>query len=104
MKNKQDEELSVERFIIDGFVVANPVGLNGKELIADAVSMSFSEKLIANIESLSAGRGMELLGFINLTQSALQALKDSDDPPVGKDFIFISVRSEERRVGKECRS
>src|SRR3989338_7697717 len=91
MKNKQEEELSAERFIIDGFVVPNPVGLNGKELIADAVSMSFSEKLIANIESLSAGRCMELLGFINLTQSALQALKDSDDPPVGKDFIFISV-------------
>src|SRR3989338_7470592 len=60
MKNKQDEELSVE-------------------------------KLIANIESLSANRGMEALGFINLTQSALQALKDSDDPSVGKDFIFISV-------------
>ena len=90
-KKKQNEELSAERFIIDGFVVSNPVGLNGKELIADAVSMSFSEKLIANIESLSAGRGMESLGFINLTQSALQALKDSDDPSVGKDFIFISV-------------
>lgn len=91
MENKQNEELSAERFVIDGFVVPNPVGLNGKELTADAVSMSFSEKLIAGIESLSAGRGMELLGFANLTQSALEELKNSENSSVDKSFIFISV-------------
>ena len=89
--NKQNEELSTERFIIDGFVVSDPIGLNGKELIADAISMSFSEKLIAGIENLSAGRGMELLGFVNLTQSALEELKNSENSSVGKDFIFVSV-------------
>ena len=87
--NKQNEELSTERFIIDGFVVSDPIGLNGKELIADAISMSFSEKLIAGIENLSAGRGMELLGFVNLPHSALEELKNSETHRLAKTFILF---------------
>src|SRR5690554_7625097 len=73
-------------------------------------SLRATELLHANLTSTAISVEVPSLGQKKLLDTAKAVLQIKDDEAIdlrkllGKDWIDLSPRSEERRVGKECRS
>ncbi len=54
------------RFSVDGFVVPDPVGLNGKEVVTDIANAACDQRIIRSLEEFAGSAGMRMRGGIDM--------------------------------------
>lgn len=60
-----------QQFFIDGFPVPDPVGVNGKELVADVVTIAGETALIRGFEELAAASRVQFSGIVDMRAGAV---------------------------------
>lgn len=73
-----DTEVSrsfAESFSIDGFVIADPVGLNGGEILVGIAREACSDALAQGLSQATAGAGLLVKGFCDMRYAAAKHIK-----------------------------
>lgn len=80
LKNRINSVNIEETFLVDGFAVENPIGMDGKEITARILSVGWSEDFEKTMFEVATARGMRYLGVLDarlvLIKSAAPDLKD----------------------------
>jgi len=73
--NEKMRENFPERFTVDGFVVPDPIGLNGKELAADVAVSLVDKDLEEALQQAASAYNLPYLGIVNISRATAQFLK-----------------------------
>ncbi|MBI5913087.1 hypothetical protein HY839_01450 [Candidatus Azambacteria bacterium] len=64
-----------ESFHIDGFAVADPIGLNGSEILIDIVRMACADGFAQSLSHVASSAGLSMKGFLDMRYAAAKHAK-----------------------------
>jgi len=84
-----------ERFWVDGFSIPDPVGMNGKEIMADMVSLACDPMLAGELETFVSAQGMQLAGLGDVRE-ALAAWEPING--AGESATIVAIFEQETSI------
>lgn len=88
---KQKERMffdNIERILIDGYVIADPVGMRGKELEISIVGASYNNDLNKQFEDLSRFLNLNLKDIFSIDREFIRDIAEKKEI---KDAVFINI-------------
>ena len=92
-KDKDGSVIVEKRFLVDGFAVEDPIGMEGKEISAPVARFSFNNDLEKALVSIAEARGMSYEGALD---AQLAFIKSGLAKP--KDYCAIFIFSEKTAI------
>ena len=92
-EDKTDLVIVEKRFLVDGFAVEDPIGMEGKEISALVARFSFNEDLEKTLVSIAGTRGMSYEGALD---ARIAFIKSGLAEP--KDHCAIFIFSEKTTI------
>ena len=92
-EDKTDLVIVEKRFLVDGFAVEDPIGMEGKEISALVARFSFNEDLENTLVSIAGPRGMSYEGALD---ARIAFIKSGLAEP--KDYCAIFIFSEKTTI------
>ena len=92
-ENKADSAIVEKRFLVDGFAVEDPIGMEGKEISALIARFSFNSDLEKTLVAIAETRGMSYEGALDARISFIKS-----GPAELKNYCAIFIFSEKTTI------